>query len=228
MSESIVIEDTIPTIIVVENGTPLISVIQKAPESIIVSSMGIQGAKGDTGNNGQDGTSATIQVGTVTTGNAGTNVIINNVGTANDAIFDFTIPRGDTGNTGAPGANGQGVPTGGTTNQALTKNSNTDYDTEWSTINLEFTGAFQKNIEIDFGSQSEDNKQVTISDANVKTTSKIFITPSGETTVDHDPEDYFLEKISAYATNIVNGAFDIIASANETFGKYKFNVLITN
>lgn len=46
---------------------------------------------------GPPGPAATIQVGTVTTGDAGTPVIINNVGTINAAIFDFTIPKGDTG-----------------------------------------------------------------------------------------------------------------------------------
>jgi hypothetical protein len=41
---------------------------------------------------------------------------------------------------GTQGPAGQGVPMGGTTNQALTKNSNTDYDTEWSTIDKAFVG----------------------------------------------------------------------------------------
>lgn len=49
---------------------------------------------------GPRGYDATITVGTVTTGNAGTNAIVTNVGTTSAAIFDFTIPRGDTGATG--------------------------------------------------------------------------------------------------------------------------------
>jgi hypothetical protein len=40
----------------------------------------------------------------------------------------------------AQGPAGQGVPMGGTINQALTKNSNTDYDTEWTTIDKAFVG----------------------------------------------------------------------------------------
>ena len=40
----------------------------------------------------------------------------------------------------AQGPAGQGVPIGGTINQALTKNSNTDYDTEWTTIDKAFVG----------------------------------------------------------------------------------------
>ena len=52
---------------------------------------------------GDPGTAATITVGTVTTGAAGTDVIITNVGDETEAIFDITIPRGDTGASG-PGS----------------------------------------------------------------------------------------------------------------------------
>lgn len=43
-------------------------------------------------------------------------------------MFNFTIPRGDTGATGA------GVITGGTAGQALTKINSTDYNTQWSNV----------------------------------------------------------------------------------------------
>jgi hypothetical protein len=42
-------------------------------------------------------------------------------------------PRGLTGLTGTAGTNGQGVPTGGTTGQVLTKTSATDYAASWQT-----------------------------------------------------------------------------------------------
>jgi len=42
--------------------------------------------------------------------------------------------KGDSGRDGNTGSNGIGVPTGGTTGQALVKNSGSDYDTKWSTI----------------------------------------------------------------------------------------------
>ncbi len=41
--------------------------------------------------------------------------------------------QGPQGTAGTNGTNGQGVPVGGTTNQVLTKNSNTDFDTGWVT-----------------------------------------------------------------------------------------------
>ena len=50
---------------------------------------------GGGGGGGGSGTAATIQVGTVTTGQPGSNVTIQNVGTESAAIFDFSIPRGD-------------------------------------------------------------------------------------------------------------------------------------
>ena len=58
---------------------------------------GTLGPKGDTG---------TIEVGTVTTGAAGSSATITNSGTASSATLNFTIPRGDTGETGATGATG--------------------------------------------------------------------------------------------------------------------------
>lgn len=51
----------------------------------------------------RQGPAGTIDVGTVATGEPGTNVIVSNVGTDIAAILDFTIPRGDKGETGDPG-----------------------------------------------------------------------------------------------------------------------------
>lgn len=67
---------------------------------------GNTGASGSNGIDGADGRSATIQVGTVTTGLPDTNVIITNVGTENAAILDFTIPRGSQGDQGVQGVAG--------------------------------------------------------------------------------------------------------------------------
>lgn len=63
-----------------------------------------RGDKGDTGD------AATIQLGTVTTGNPGTNAEITNSGTENTAVFNFTIPRGDVGPAGV----NENVPIGST------------------------------------------------------------------------------------------------------------------
>ena len=92
---------------------------------------GAQGPVGPQGPQGPQGTAATVTAGTTTTGAAGTNAIVTNSGTSSAAVFDFTIPRGDTGATGATGA---GVATGGTTGQVLVKASNVNYDTTWASI----------------------------------------------------------------------------------------------
>lgn len=86
------------------------------------------GATGSTGATGATGTAATIALGTVTTGAAGTNVIITNSGTSSAATFNFTIPRGDTGATGATGATGPTGPQGPAgigTGDALVGSTNT-------------------------------------------------------------------------------------------------------
>lgn len=49
------------------------------------------------------GTAATVAVGTTTTGSAGSSASVTNSGTTSAAVFNFTIPRGDTGAAGASG-----------------------------------------------------------------------------------------------------------------------------
>lgn len=63
-------------------------------------SVNIKGEKGDKGDTGAAGSAATIRIGTVTTGAPGSEAIVTNVGTANDAVFNFTLPRGEKGADG--------------------------------------------------------------------------------------------------------------------------------
>ena len=69
-------------------------------------SQGPKGDTGDTGPTGPAGSAATITVGTTTTGNPGTNASVTNSGTSSAAVFNFTIPRGNTGATGPQGPDG--------------------------------------------------------------------------------------------------------------------------
>ena len=71
---------------------------------------------------GPPGAAATVTVGTVTTGEPGTDALVTNSGTENAAVLNFTIPRGETGPAGA------GVPDGGTVGQLLGK---TESGTAW-------------------------------------------------------------------------------------------------
>lgn len=96
---------------------------QISPSGDIVGSlMAEKGAKGDPGEPGepgQDGQAATIQVGTVTTGEPGTQAIVENVGTESEAIFNFTIPRG---------ADGSGSGTGDMLKSVYDANNNNIVD----------------------------------------------------------------------------------------------------
>ena len=73
---------------------------------------GATGEPGPAGQDGADGAAATITVGTVTTGEPGTQAQVVNAGTANAAKFNFVIPKGETGakgdkgDTGSSGTNG--------------------------------------------------------------------------------------------------------------------------
>lgn len=62
---------------------------------------------GPQGEKGEPGTAATIAVGTVTTGVAGSNATVTNVGTSTAAKLNFTIPRGAQGVQGIQGVQGE-------------------------------------------------------------------------------------------------------------------------
>ena len=71
----------------------------------------LTGPKGDPG---APGAAATVAVGTVTTGAAGSGAAVTNAGTASAAVFNFTIPRGDKGDTELTGPQGLQGPKGDT------------------------------------------------------------------------------------------------------------------
>lgn len=61
---------------------------------------GVQGAKGD---------AATVEVGTVAVGEAGSAPMVTNRGTSTAAVLDFVIPKGDKGDQGDQGDQGVGI-----------------------------------------------------------------------------------------------------------------------
>lgn len=72
----------------------------------------IQGAQGPEGPQGPQGPAATMQVGSVTTGEEGTQASVTNSGTSTAAVLDFVIPRGNTGPQGPAGPQGPEGPQG--------------------------------------------------------------------------------------------------------------------
>ena len=75
----------------------------------LISLDSLKGAKGDKGERGQDGTNGkdgitpNIQIGTVTTLEAGQQATVTKRGTDAEPIFDFAIPKGEKGNDGTDG-----------------------------------------------------------------------------------------------------------------------------
>lgn len=67
---------------------------------------GDPGRDGAPGAQGEPGKAATIKIGKVTTGAAGTSASVTNVGTENDAVWDITIPQGANGKDGGTGPKG--------------------------------------------------------------------------------------------------------------------------
>ena len=76
-------------------------------------SVNIKGAKGDKGDTGN---AATIEVGTVTTGAAGSSASVVNRGDANNAILDFILPKGADGKGSVITVNGKEPDTAGNVN----------------------------------------------------------------------------------------------------------------
>ncbi len=80
-----------------------------------VARQGANGSNGNPGQNGGPGRAATIRVGTVSTGAAGSQASVTNSGNSTDAVFNFTIPKGKDGTNGSNGgpgpAAGFGTPT---------------------------------------------------------------------------------------------------------------------
>ena len=78
----------------------------------------IVGPTGPTGPTGPQGP-ASITVGVTTTTDPGTNASVTNVGTDDNVILNFNIPRGETGPIGPQGISGTEGPTGPTGPQGL-------------------------------------------------------------------------------------------------------------
>lgn len=92
---------------------------------------GPQGPQGETGATGADGADGV----TPTIGENG-NWYLGETDTGKPSRGEQGL-KGDTGEQGPqglPGPTGPGVPAGGTTGQVLTKNSDTDFDTIWKTV----------------------------------------------------------------------------------------------
>ena len=136
---SVLTGDADSSVEIVNSGTPTAAVFNfTIPRGATgaTGATGPQGLKGDTGDTGPQGqtgptgatgatgapgSAATISIGTVTTGSAGSSAVVTNAGTTSEAILNFTIPRGADGSGGGStfSGNTDAVPEG-TTNLYFT------------------------------------------------------------------------------------------------------------
>ncbi len=124
---SVNITTTKNTVTVNEGNTTVVTVKTAGPQGI----QGIQGVQG------VDGT-ATITLGTTSTGDAGTNASVTNTGTSTAATLNFTIPRGNTGATGATG-NAATIAVGNTTTGDAGTNASVSNSGTSSAATFDFT-----------------------------------------------------------------------------------------
>lgn len=157
-----------------------------------------------TGLKGDKGDAATIQVGTVTASEAGSSPTITNSGTEQKAVFDFVLPRGETGPRGpaGPAAAASDVTYDGTTSGVseanaqealdklyavtgeLTENkANKDHSHAWSTI----TG---KPSSFNPASHTHDDRYYTESEMNAKLNEKLTKSLIKKKTVSSNSPDW--------------------------------------
>ena len=137
-----------------------------------------------------------LEIGTTTTGEAGTEAVVTNSGSAAHAILNFTIPRGEPGIQGEPGEDGKdgkngedgiGIPSGGAAGQVLAKASNDDYDTMWITGG---TGGGGEGGTTNYEELINKPKINNVALSGNKTLDELGIQPSG----DYLTEDDLIEK----------------------------------
>lgn len=89
-----------------QDGFSPIATVTKSGDTATISITDENGTTTATVTDGADGAAATISAGTTTTLPAGSSATVTNSGTSSAAVFDFGIPKGDTGAAGQDGADG--------------------------------------------------------------------------------------------------------------------------
>lgn len=84
-----------------------VTVLMKNHSLTVTGNLTAPATDGEGSSPGEAGTAATIEVGTVTTGEAGSSASVTNSGTTSAAVFDFVIPKGDKGEKGDVGPQGE-------------------------------------------------------------------------------------------------------------------------
>ena len=132
---------------------------------------GADTGKPSRGEQGDSGEAATIQVGTVTTGAAGTQASVTNSGTASAATLNFTIPRGADGATFTPSVDTNG-------NLSWTNNGGLENP---NTVNIKGTQGEAATVEVGTTTTLAAGSEATVSNSGTSNAAVLnFGIPKGE------------------------------------------------
>ena len=127
----------VPSVTITKTGTDLAPTFDFAFTNI----KGEQGVQGEAGRNGADGSDGVTPIISATASVDDAvgipNVVITRSGTDAAPNYDFAFHN----LKGTQGSPGEGVPSGGTSDQVLVKQSATDYDTAWESLTIPSTAA---------------------------------------------------------------------------------------
>lgn len=127
----------VPSVTITKTGTDLAPTFDFAFTNI----KGEQGVQGEAGRNGADGSDGVTPIISATASVDDAvgipNVVITRSGTDASPNYDFAFHN----LKGTQGNPGEGVPSGGTTDQVLVKQSSTDYDADWETLIIPSTAS---------------------------------------------------------------------------------------
>lgn len=127
----------VPSVTITKTGTDLAPNFDFAFDNI----KGEQGVQGDPGRNGADGSDGVTPIISCTASADDVvgipNVVVTRSGTDAAPNYDFAFHN----LKGTQGNPGEGVPSGGSADQVLVKQSSTDYDTAWESLTIPSTAA---------------------------------------------------------------------------------------
>ena len=175
---------------------------------------GTQGIQGIQGEQGADGVSATIEVGTTTTLPAGSNALVENVGTSSEAVFNFSIPKGADGDVTAQQlSDGLATKVDKVTGKGLSTNDLTDtLKNTWD----------NKQDALGYTPENVTNKETTALDTSttkypcnavVKTALDL---KANDSSVVHNTGNETITGAKTFTSNIINNANQILTNTTYT------------
>lgn len=194
---------------------PTMKVRNATNDAWLTAAQGEKGDQGDPGAPGADGATWYTGSGAPSDGTGANgdfylrtngDVYQKAAGTWGSPVANLTGPQGVQGN---PGATGAGVPTGGTENQVLAKNSATNYDTKWVTPTTGTGDMLKATYDTD-----NDGKVNAADAADAVPWSGVSSKPSTFPPESHTHDDrYFTETELGATTDSASGADKIGATA---------------